>query len=84
MGTTTDPVSRRRILKGAALTLGASALASAPARAAEHWDHEADIVAVGGGLGAATAAVTARQNGDTAILIEKLPFFGGTSAKTVA
>ena len=83
MGATTDPVSRRRILKGAALTLGASALASAPARAAEHWDHEADIVAVGGGLGAATAAVTARQNGDTAILIEKLPFFGGTSAKTV-
>ena len=83
MGATTDPVSRRRILKGAALTLGASALASAPARAAEHWDHEADIVAVGSGLGAATAAVTARQNGDSAILIEKLPFFGGTSAKTV-
>jgi len=79
-----DTASRRRILKGAALTLGAGALASGPARAAEqHWDHEADIVAVGSGLGAATAAVTARQNGDSAILLEKLPFFGGTSAKTV-
>ena len=84
MSRESESVTRRDILKGAAaITLGAGALRSASAQAAPKWDHEADIIAVGSGLGASTAAVTARENGDTAILIEKAPLFGGTSAKTV-
>jgi 3-oxosteroid 1-dehydrogenase len=77
--------SRRQLLRGAtSATLGVAGLSALPAGAAQAgWDHEADIVLVGSGLGAATAAVTARENGDSAILIEKAPFFGGTSAKTV-
>ncbi len=77
-------ISRRRVLAGAgaAAAFGAITLDSAAARAAHTWDHEADIVIVGSGIGAATAAVTARENGDSVTLIEKEYYFGGTSAKT--
>lgn len=81
-------LTRRQIIAGAgAVTtataaLGAIALGSSKAEAAGSWDHEADIVVVGTGLGAATAAVKADDNGDKVVVVEKSPLFGGTSAKT--
>ncbi len=78
-------VTRRQVLVGAGATtsaLGALTLASASAVAKHNWDFEADILVVGSGIGAATAAVTARELGDSVTLIEKAPFFGGTSSKT--
>lgn len=77
--------TRRQVIVGAGVTtaaLGAVSLTSACASEEYQWDHDADIVVVGSGIGAATAAVTAHENGDSVILIEKEGFFGGTSSKT--
>ena len=80
-----DNLTRRQVLAGAGATtaaLGAVTLTSACGVADYRWDHESDIVIVGSGIGAATAAVIARENGDSVTLIEKEAFFGGTSSKT--
>jgi len=79
-----DKVTRRQVLvgAGAAATLGAVAFAPSKAAAADSWDQEADIVVVGGGAGALTAAVIAHDNGDKVIVVEKASLLGGTSAKS--
>jgi 3-oxosteroid 1-dehydrogenase len=51
-------------------------MAGAPAR----WDLEADLVAVGSGLGAVCAAITAHDQGLRAVLLEKAPKLGGVCA----
>jgi 3-oxosteroid 1-dehydrogenase len=53
--------------------------ASGPDRA-ENWDIETDILVVGSGAGALTAAVTAADNHADVLVIEKSDQFGGTSA----
>lgn len=78
-------MTRRQLLATAGATtaaLGAVTLTSACAVEEQKWDHESDIVVVGSGIGAATAAVTAHENSDSVTLIEKEAFFGGTSSKT--
>jgi len=76
-------VTRREVLAGAgALSMGAVTLRSSAAEAAVDWDHEADILVIGSGVGASTAAVTAHENGDSVIVVEKAPILGGTSAKS--
>lgn len=78
-------LTRRQVLMGAGAltaTLGAISLSSCKARVSGKWDHEADIVVVGTGVGAATAALTAYENGDSVIMVEKAQFFGGTSSKS--
>jgi len=76
-------VTRRQVLAGAgALSMGAVTLRSSAAEAAMNWDREADILVVGSGVGASTAAVTAHDNGDSVIVVEKAPILGGTSAKS--
>lgn len=86
MANTPDALTRREMLLGAgAMTaaLGASALGASTAEAAvKKWDHEADIVVVGSGVGGCTAAVTAHEQGDSVVLLEKAPFVGGTSKKS--
>jgi 3-oxosteroid 1-dehydrogenase len=78
-----DQVTRRELLVAAgAVTLGAIGFAASKAHAAAKWDQEADIVVVGSGVGAATAAIVAHDNGDRVIAIDKAPFAGGTSAKS--
>lgn len=83
-----EGLTRRQIIvaAGAVTTatagLGAITLGSSKAEAASQWDQQADIVVVGSGIGAATAALKADDNGDSVVLIEKSPLFGGTSAKT--
>ncbi|MBB4631959.1 FAD-binding protein [Sphingosinicella soli] len=44
------------------------------------WDHEVDLVIVGSGAGAVTAALRARKWGKTALIVEKAEFFGGSTA----
>jgi 3-oxosteroid 1-dehydrogenase len=48
--------------------------------AAAGWDAETDVLVVGSGAGALTAAATAGALGARAIVIEKTAQFGGTSA----
>lgn len=76
-------ITRRQVLAGAgAVSLGAITLSTSKAGSKTSWDHETDILVVGSGVGAATAAVTAHENGDAVMVIEKAPILGGTSAKS--
>ena len=80
-----ERITRRQVLVGAgAMTaaLGTVSLSSCQARTTGKWDHEADIVVVGSGIGACTAAVVAHENGDSVLVVEKAPTIGGTSAKS--
>jgi succinate dehydrogenase/fumarate reductase flavoprotein subunit len=83
-------ISRRQALGGAfaggaALSLGANGLsAAANAQAPERWDLEADIVCVGSGAAAMSAATTAVTEGASVIVLEKAPVLGGTTAKSGA
>ena len=83
MSKTRQGITRRQAIAGAgALSLGVITLRSSEAEAAVKWDHETDILVVGSGVGAATAAITAHENGDAVLMIEKAPITGGTSAKS--
>ncbi|MEI8299815.1 MAG: FAD-dependent oxidoreductase [Pseudomonadota bacterium] len=78
-------LTRRQVIVGAGaatMTLGAVTLGASKAQAAGKWDHESDIVVVGTGAGASTAALIAHDNGDTVTVLEKAPIPGGTSAKS--
>ncbi|MDH3212171.1 MAG: FAD-binding protein [Myxococcales bacterium] len=44
------------------------------------WDHEVDVLVVGSGAGAMTAALRAHDRGGHALLIEKTDRYGGASA----
>jgi 3-oxosteroid 1-dehydrogenase len=49
----------------------------------EHkWDYEADILVVGSGAAAYSAAITASQNGSKVIMVEKGALFGGTTLRS--
>jgi 3-oxosteroid 1-dehydrogenase len=83
MGEKRQGVTRRQMLAGAgALSMGAITLRSTEAESTLEWDHETDILVVGSGVGAATAAITAHENGDAVLVLEKAPITGGTSAKS--
>ncbi len=85
MSATRDGITRRRLLAGAgAAALGTAGLRAGAVPAPADWDLETDVLVVGSGLGGATAAFVARVNGDAVVLVEKAPFFGGTSMKTAA
>ena len=45
-----------------------------------HWDLEADVVALGSGIGGLSAAITAHENGASAIVIERSDQVGGVTA----
>jgi 3-oxosteroid 1-dehydrogenase len=86
-----DGITRRQVLLGTGAVIasvGVSSLAgvsllSRRAHAEDGgWDHQADIVVVGSGIGACTAALVAQQRGSSTIIIEKAPLVGGTSQRS--
>ena len=44
------------------------------------WDYEANIVSIGSGIGGLSAAITAHDNGATAIVLERSEEVGGVTA----
>ncbi|MDO8863018.1 FAD-binding protein [Haliea sp. E1-2-M8] len=46
------------------------------------WDSEHDVIVVGSGAGALTAACRARDLGNQVLVVEKASFYGGTSASS--
>src|SRR5438128_10554366 len=48
--------------------------------APEHWDLEADVVALGSGIGGLSAAITAHDHGASALVLERSPQVGGVTA----
>lgn len=75
-------LSRRNFLAGgaAALSLAALPQKSLGAEAAPQWDEEFDVVVIGSGLAGMCAAITAKQNGcSKVVVLEKMPYFGGNS-----
>lgn len=86
----TNSVSRREFVKGAAV--GAGALAAGGVLAGcrpgvapevdvpDQWDREADVVIVGYGGAGACAAISARDAGAEVLILEKREVAGGASA----
>jgi len=77
-------VSRRGFLKASgvgavAAGMGAVPFAASKAAAQEGWDAEHDIVVVGSGNAAFSAAITARSLGNDVAMFEKGAYVGGTT-----
>lgn len=83
-----DDTNRRRLLKGAGLIAGSAALGgtalhlSAEKSHDINWDHAADVVCVGSGAAACSAAISALEGGASVLVIEKMPIPGGTTARS--
>lgn len=71
-------IDRRAFLKGAALA-GVAPAAQA-AQAGRKWDQEADVVVVGSGAAGLPAAIIAKENGASVILVEANDDIGGHAA----
>ena len=85
MSNQTKGFTRRQLLTGAGAAVtsaGVISLTGCESVATYDWHHQTDILVVGSGVGAATAALTAHDNGNAVMLIEKAAFFGGTSIKS--
>ncbi|MDT0510052.1 FAD-binding protein [Novosphingobium sp. MMS21-SN21R] len=84
----TKGIHRRQVLAGAgvaaavAATGGIATAAQAADSPASGWDHECDVLCIGSGAAAGTAAVTALAAGARVMMIEKMPILGGTTAKS--
>lgn len=79
-------LSRRDLLKGAAVGAGALALSgimtgeTGAAAPPKKWDKESDVVIIGFGGAGAAAAIAAKDAGSKVLVLEKLDKGGGNSA----
>ena len=71
-------IDRRAFLKGAALA-GVAPAAQA-AQAGRKWNQEADVVVIGSGAAGLPAAIIAKENGASVILVEANDDIGGHAA----
>ena len=87
-GKSEKALSRRRFLQGAAVAapgLAATRVLGAPNQAAAQipgkWNQEVDVVVIGTGFAGLSAAITAKDAGATAVILEKMPrkYEGGNS-----
>lgn len=78
--------SRRRWISGvgASAVAATTMLASPPALSisSDQWDHEVDVLCIGSGAAACTAAIVATGEGGSAMIVEKMPLIGGTTGKS--
>ena len=89
-GKNSSGLDRRRFLKRAGLAAGAASVGAASLGAisvkgdqdAGPWTHEADVVCVGSGAAASSAAIAALDRGAEVLMLEKMPFIGGTTLKS--
>ena len=79
-----DQVSRRKFLSRGAAGVGAVAMASGGAREAAaqangnvRWDYTVDVVVVGAGVAGLPAAIAARDNGASVIIVDENYDIGG-------
>src|SRR5512133_286363 len=73
-------VNRRNFLaRGAAVGVGAVAIAGAGAQTGNgiKWDYAADVVVIGAGVAGLPAAITARDNGASVIVVDENFDIGG-------
>ncbi len=82
-------IDRRQLLAGAgaatavlAASAASAATSTAAAAPAAKWDYETDVLCIGSGAAACSAAVAAIDNGARAMLVEKMPMLGGTTGKS--
>ncbi|WP_419783707.1 flavocytochrome c [Maridesulfovibrio sp.] len=78
---------RRDVLKAAGLAAGSVLLSQVSVNEADastikeaKWDREFDVVIAGSGFAGCAAAIAARREGASTLVIEKMPVFGGNSA----
>jgi len=74
-------LKRAGVAAGVGAALGAPAVSTA-GKPKPVWDRTVDIVCVGSGAAAMTAAVTAAGLGNQVLVLEKSPVLGGTTAKS--
>ncbi|WP_321390510.1 FAD-dependent oxidoreductase [Emcibacter sp.] len=80
-----NSLNRRSVLGGIGLATAAGMLPATTARsesADSNWDYETEVLCVGSGAAAGSAAVTAASHGAKVMLIEKMPLMGGTTGKS--
>jgi 3-oxosteroid 1-dehydrogenase len=78
-------IDRRHLLAGAGVAAAAATVAAcsgSDSSASEKWDHVTDVLCIGSGAAACSAAVAAVDNGAKAMLVEKMPILGGTTGKS--
>ena len=76
-------LTRRDLVAGTFAAAGALAVvASTRAAAQPSWHHETDVLVIGSGAAAMSAAIAVIQAGGKATLVEKSPVVGGTSARS--